>query len=76
MAAKPEVKPKAEKISRSTPGWEETVMDLIIKFAIDESGAPAVEYALLLSFIAVGIAASLTTFGAAVRGLFQVNLPP
>ena len=45
-------------------------MDLIIKFTCDEAGAPAVEYALLLAFIAVAIAASVTAFGAAVKGLF------
>ncbi len=41
--------------------------------AEDESGAPAVEYALLITFIALAIAASITTFGAAVSGLFKVN---
>lgn len=46
-------------------------MELIIKFAWDEAGAPAVEYALLLAFIAVAIAASVTTFGATVKGLFD-----
>jgi Flp pilus assembly pilin Flp len=73
MAAKPGVKPKPIGISRFTPCGEETVMDLIIKFAEDESGAPAVEYAFLLAFIAVAIAASVVTFGAAVAGLFEVN---
>lgn len=48
-------------------------MDLVIKFAEDESGAPAVEYAFLLAFIAVAIAASVFSFGAVVRGLFEVN---
>ena len=48
-------------------------MDLIIKFTEDESGAPAVEYVFLLTFIAVAIAASLQSFGAAVLNLF--NLP-
>ena len=32
-------------------------MDLILKFACDEAGAPAVEYALLLAFIALAIIA-------------------
>ena len=45
-------------------------MDLIMKFTFDEAGAPAVEYALLMAFIAVAIAASISTFGAAVKGLF------
>ena len=46
-------------------------MDLIIKFTCDEAGASAVEYAFLLAFIALAIAASVTTFGQAVGGLFD-----
>ncbi|MBM4301320.1 MAG: Flp family type IVb pilin [Deltaproteobacteria bacterium] len=46
-------------------------MDLIMQFTFDEAGAPAVEYALLMAFIAVAIAASVLTFGAAVKGLFD-----
>ena len=41
-------------------------MDLIIKFAVDEAGASAVEYAFMLAFIAVAIVASITSFGSAV----------
>jgi Flp pilus assembly pilin Flp len=54
-------------------------MDQIIKFFCDESGASAVEYAFLLAFIAVAIAASVTTFANALQGLFQraaTQLPP
>jgi Flp pilus assembly pilin Flp len=50
-------------------------MALIIKFAGDESGATAVEYAFLLTFIAVAITASLNSFGAAVTRLFNIPLP-
>jgi len=71
MAIEPEAQPKAPETSRLTPCGEETVMDLILKFSADEAGASAVEYALLLSFIALTIAASISTFGAAVRGLFD-----
>jgi len=46
-------------------------MDLIMKFTLDEAGAPAVEYAMLMACIAVAIVASLSNFGAAVRGLFD-----
>ncbi len=46
-------------------------MDLILKFSADEAGAPAVEYALLLAFIALAIAGSVFTFGGAVSGLFD-----
>ena len=38
-------------------------MDLIIKFTCDEAGAPAVEYALLLAFIALAVIVTITTFG-------------
>lgn len=47
-------------------------MDLITKFTWDEAGAPAVEYAFLMSFIAVAIAASVSTFGAAIRDIFSL----
>jgi Flp pilus assembly pilin Flp len=43
---------------------------VIIKFTYDEAGASAVEYALLLSFIALAIVISVTTFGAAIRDSF------
>ena len=46
-------------------------MDLIMKFAFDEAGAPAVEYALLMAFIAVAIVASVRSFGSAVANLFN-----
>ena len=46
-------------------------MDLIMKFTFDEAGAPAVEYAVLMACIAVAIAASVSIFGAAVKGLFD-----
>jgi Flp pilus assembly pilin Flp len=71
MATEPKVKPKPQETSRLTPCREETVMDLIMKFTCDEAGAPAVEYALLMAFIAVAIVASVTAFGTAVRVLFD-----
>ena len=46
-------------------------MDLIINFTCDEAGASAVEYALLVGLIAVVIITSVTSFGIAVRGLFE-----
>ena len=70
MVIEPGVKSKPRKTSRLTPWWEETIKDLIIKFTCDEAGASAVEYALLMAFIAVVIAAGVTTFGAAVRDSF------
>jgi Flp pilus assembly pilin Flp len=47
-------------------------MDLIMQFTFDEAGAPAVEYALLLAFIAVAIAASIQTLGTKVNQLYHV----
>ena len=46
-------------------------MDLIIKFTCDEAGASAVEYALLMAFIAFVIISGVTALGTAVAGLFQ-----
>jgi len=46
-------------------------MDLLTKFTLDEAGASAVEYALLMAFIALAIVTSVTTFGQAVNGLYQ-----
>jgi Flp pilus assembly pilin Flp len=72
MAIKPGTQPKPPATSRLTPCGEETVMDLILKFSADEAGAPAVEYALLLAFIALAITASVRSFGTAVANLFNV----
>jgi Flp pilus assembly pilin Flp len=74
MAIEPEAQPKPPETIPLPPCGEETVMDLILKFSADEAGAPAVEYALLLAFIAVAIAASVQTFGLAVANLFVI--PP
>jgi len=70
MATEPGVKPKPRASSPTNPRWKETIMDLLVKFSYDEAGASAVEYALLLAFIAVTIAASVMTFGNAVRDSF------
>ena len=75
MAIEPEARPKPPETSRLTPCGEETVMDLILKFSADEAGAPAVEYALLVAFIAVVIATSVQTFGLAVANLFNIPWP-
>ena len=75
MANEPETQPKPPETSRLTPGGEETVMDLILKFSADEAGAPTVEYALLMAFIAVAIAASVRNFGTAVANLFIIPWP-
>jgi len=50
-------------------------MNQIMKFTFDEAGAPAVEYALLMAFIAVAIVAGVRSFGAAVANLFNIPWP-
>jgi Flp pilus assembly pilin Flp len=50
-------------------------MDLILKFSYDEAGASAVEYAFLLAFITVAIAASVRSFGTTVANLFNIPWP-
>lgn len=42
----------------------------------DERGASAVEYALLVGFIAAVIVLSVATFGASVSDLFGIDLTP
>jgi Flp pilus assembly pilin Flp len=72
MMTKTGVKPMPSPSSRLAPSGKETIMDLIVKFSGDESGASAVEYALLLFGIALTVVAAVTTFGAAVQGLFDL----
>ena len=69
MAIEPEAQPKPPETSRLTPCGEETVMDLILKFSADEAGASAVEYALLLAFIASVIIGSVSALGTTVVNL-------
>jgi Flp pilus assembly pilin Flp len=71
MASETKVKAKPPPTSRLTRWGKETRMDWIIRFSWDESGAPAVEYALLLTCIAVALIAAVQAFGTAVQGLFQ-----
>jgi Flp pilus assembly pilin Flp len=75
MAIEPGAQPKPPETSRLIHCGEETFMDLILKFSADEAGAPAVEYALLLAFIAIAIAASVQTFGTAVANLYNISWP-
>jgi pilus assembly protein Flp/PilA len=71
MTTKTEVKPMAPPSSRLTPSGEETIMDLIVKLSGDESGASAVEYALLLAGIALAVITAVKTLGFGVRGWFD-----
>jgi Flp pilus assembly pilin Flp len=71
MAIEPGAQQKTSETSQLTPCGQETIMDLIMQFTFDEAGAPAVEYALLMAFIALAIAVSVKTFGSAVAVLFD-----
>jgi Flp pilus assembly pilin Flp len=72
MKNEPGVEPEAYQSRRLNPYGEETIMDLIVKFYGDESGAPAVEYALLLAFITLAVAASVKNLGNPLTGLFKL----
>ena len=73
MATESKGKVKPRKTTRLTPSGEETNMDLCIRFICDEAGASGVEYALILTFIALAIIGSVTTFGIAIRDRFQTS---
>ena len=45
-------------------------MNIIARFANDESGATAIEYGLIAALIAVGIIAAATTLGGSLSSLF------
>ena len=46
-------------------------MNVITRFAADESGATAIEYGLIAALIAVGIIAAATTLGTSLSSLFE-----
>ena len=50
-------------------------MDLILKFSADDTGAPAVEYAILLACIALAIAAAVRSFGSVIANLLVIPWP-
>ena len=45
-------------------------MNIVARFANDESGATAIEYGLIAALIAVGIIAAATTLGGSLTDLF------
>ena len=47
-----------------------TIAAPVVRFLRDESGATAIEYALIASGVAVAIAASVTSLGTTVKTLF------
>ena len=46
-------------------------MNIVARFANDESGATAIEYGLIAALIAVGIIAAATTLGGSLSDLFM-----
>jgi pilus assembly protein Flp/PilA len=49
---------------------KEPGMNIVARFANDESGATAIEYGLIAALIAVGIIAAATTLGSSLSSLF------
>jgi pilus assembly protein Flp/PilA len=47
-----------------------TITAPVLRFMRDESGATAIEYAMIASGVAVAIAAAVTSLGSSVKGLF------
>jgi pilus assembly protein Flp/PilA len=47
-----------------------TITAPVLGFMRDESGATAIEYAMIASGVAVAIAAAVTSLGSNVKGLF------
>jgi pilus assembly protein Flp/PilA len=71
MATESKGKARPRKTARLTPGGEENIMDLLIRFIFDEAGATAVEYALILSFIALAVAGGMNALGQALKGSYE-----
>jgi pilus assembly protein Flp/PilA len=46
------------------------ILTAIARFMRDDSGATAIEYAIVASGVAVAIAASVTSLGSGVKGMF------
>jgi pilus assembly protein Flp/PilA len=49
---------------------KEPGMNIVARFANDESGATAIEYGLIAALIAVGIIAAATVLGSSLSSLF------
>ena len=50
---------------------KEPKMNIVARFAKDESGATAIEYGLIAALIAVGIITAATLLGNSLSGLFN-----
>jgi pilus assembly protein Flp/PilA len=49
----------------------DAMLKLLTTFAKDESGATAIEYGLFAGLLAIGLTASMATFGAPMDKVFQ-----
>jgi pilus assembly protein Flp/PilA len=49
---------------------DRTLSAILTRFLRDERGATAIEYAMIASGVAVAIAATVTSLGSGVKGLF------
>jgi Flp pilus assembly pilin Flp len=70
MATDPESRIRLRETIRITPCGEETSMDLILKFAYDDAGAPALEYALILALLGVGLISGISALGGTLSNVF------
>jgi pilus assembly protein Flp/PilA len=59
---------RKQKTMHKTP--RPTIIAPVVRFMRDESGATAIEYAMIASGVAVAIAAAVTSLGSNVKGLF------
>jgi pilus assembly protein Flp/PilA len=48
----------------------QAVVPSVVRFLRDESGATAIEYAIIASGVAVAIASTIVSLGSSVKGLF------
>jgi pilus assembly protein Flp/PilA len=48
----------------------QAIVPSVVRFLRDESGATAIEYAIIASGVAVAIASTIVSLGSSVKGLF------
>jgi pilus assembly protein Flp/PilA len=70
MTIVPKVKAQPRQTIRLIPCGKETIMDLIARFISDEAGAAALEYALILALLGIGLIASIRAIGTNLSGVF------
>ena len=62
-------KPESPKTMRNRPHL--TLATPLLRFLRDESGATAIEYAMIASGVGVAIAATIVNLGTTVKGLYS-----